>query len=319
MKRVQYHPLAEVFPRMPDGDFKALVQSIGEFGLRQKIVLYEGKILDGRHRYEACLAAGVKPQFEQYEGKSPIGFVISANLNRRHLDTSQRALIAASIETTTWGDSKRFSSGEKDPKSPAKSQEVNLPLGEDVNREQAAELMNVSEASVKRAAKLMEEAPPEIIEKVKSGEMSVNAALAELKEDHAPEENGDVVDETGWPVPKSLRVYWDRRGELLEIMKKIASIKNHLEERWREGDEFYKRTRSQDAIIKLNDAHRYIRASQLFAVCPTCNGRAQLKGVCTLCKGAGILTKHLWQQCVPEETKRMRERQINMAKQKGKV
>lgn len=311
MRKIKYHPLADLFPRIPVDDFRAMVQSIAKFGQKQKIILFEGKILDGRHRYEACLEAGVKPQFEEYKGDDPIGYVEAVNFHRRHMDSSQRAAVAYSLETTTWGGNRK-----KSQENGVKNQDANLRLDPEHTRAENAERYNVSERSINSAGQIAKQSP-ELFEKVKQGEITVNAALNELKQEEKSEEESDVVDETGWPVPKSLRVYWDRRGELLEIMKKIASIANHLEERWREGDEFYKRTRSQDAIIKLNDAHRYIRASQLYAVCPTCNGR-NMKA-CTLCKGAGILTKHLWQQCVPEETKRMRERQINLAKQKGKA
>jgi hypothetical protein len=65
-------------------------------GLREPITTYEGKILDGRNRDHACLSAGVTPIYEPLpDGCSPLDFVISMNLKRRHLNPSQRAMIAA--------------------------------------------------------------------------------------------------------------------------------------------------------------------------------------------------------------------------------
>jgi hypothetical protein len=50
--------LADLFPRMTEAEFTALVEDIKANGLRQPIVLYQGKILDGRHRQDAAKLAG---------------------------------------------------------------------------------------------------------------------------------------------------------------------------------------------------------------------------------------------------------------------
>jgi hypothetical protein len=76
---------------------KELAADIRSNGLRHAIVTYNGAILDGRNRYLACLAAGVEPRFKEYEGDNPLGYVTSLNLLRRHLNESQRALVAAKI------------------------------------------------------------------------------------------------------------------------------------------------------------------------------------------------------------------------------
>ena len=51
-----------------------------------------------RNRYLACQRAGVGPRFTEWDGVgTPTAFVISKNLTRRHLNTSQRAMIAAKL------------------------------------------------------------------------------------------------------------------------------------------------------------------------------------------------------------------------------
>jgi N6-adenosine-specific RNA methylase IME4 len=161
------HPLAEIFPLMEGEAFADLVEDIRANGLHEEIVLYEGKILDGRNRYLASRAAGVAPRFETYTGSDPLGYVISLNLKRRHLDESQRAMVAAKLATMRQGARTDLS-----------------PIGE-MSQGQAAELLNVGKRSVERAADVRERGAPELITAVERGAVSVSAAadIASLSRD----------------------------------------------------------------------------------------------------------------------------------------
>jgi len=37
--------------------------------------MLDGKLLDGRNRWEACKLAGVEPRFTEFNGDDPIGWV----------------------------------------------------------------------------------------------------------------------------------------------------------------------------------------------------------------------------------------------------
>src|SRR5262249_39208570 len=126
----EFHPLADIFPLVEGQDFTDLVADIREHGLHEPIVVYEDKILDGRNRYRACLAAGIDPTFTAYTGDDPVAYVVSLNLRRRHLDESQRAMVAAKLATLKLGDN-QHSEG--------------LPIG------RSSELLNVGERTVARA------------------------------------------------------------------------------------------------------------------------------------------------------------------------
>ncbi len=74
MKKLSLHPACKLFPQLPKDELKALAADIKANGLQNSIVLYEGKILDGRNRWLACRIAKVKPTFVQWNGSgSPIG------------------------------------------------------------------------------------------------------------------------------------------------------------------------------------------------------------------------------------------------------
>ena len=94
---MKFHPLAALFPLLPDDALQALADDISANGQRQPITLYQDSILDGRNRFRACELAGVEPLFEEYDGDRPLEFVIGLNLHRRHLTESQRAMVAGRL------------------------------------------------------------------------------------------------------------------------------------------------------------------------------------------------------------------------------
>ena len=95
---MKVHPLAAVFPPLPDNRLRELGASIAEIGLLDPIVILEDQILDGRNRYWACELAGVEPRFRQYEGSDPAAFVKGKNLERRNLSPGQRIAIVLKLE-----------------------------------------------------------------------------------------------------------------------------------------------------------------------------------------------------------------------------
>lgn len=101
------HPAAEAFPLNTASDeFRALKDDISENGQREPIVLdKEGKLLDGRHRLEACKQLGLTPLTEVYE-RDAVAYVLSTNLHRRHLNPEQRVAAAAMIANLQRGQSK---------------------------------------------------------------------------------------------------------------------------------------------------------------------------------------------------------------------
>jgi hypothetical protein len=95
-----YHPVADIFEPLKGEEFDALVKDIKANGLNEPITVHEGQILDGRNRERACVVAGVKPHYRTYQGDDPAGFVVSANIHRRHLTGKQkRELIAKLLKT----------------------------------------------------------------------------------------------------------------------------------------------------------------------------------------------------------------------------
>jgi hypothetical protein len=181
---LEHHDLAKLFPEMSEAEFDALKEDIKANGLRVPITTLDDKILDGRNRYKACIAVShvFKPEdFTRFKGLTvnALAFVISANVRRRHLNESQRAVIAASIVTTTLGYN-RYSTGK-------------------ITEEDAAKMLSVSVASLKTAKNLLEKGAKEVKEAVQTGKRRLGRVQKLLTLSHAEQ----VAELDKKPPPKS--------------------------------------------------------------------------------------------------------------------
>ena len=215
---LSFHRYANLFPMMGEDEFASLVENIKAHGLRDKIWLYQGQVLDGRNRYLACEKASVMPQFQTFTGdeQQAIEAVLSWNLERRHLNAGQKAMIALEIlpeleklarqkqleqaskgaEGAEFGSrgSEFGSSGGRGHKKPPLG--VNLPQGgvskptikplptvrDPRARDKAAQSVGVSSRSV-QSAKKVQQARPDLAAEVKKGKITLNNAIKQAKQE----------------------------------------------------------------------------------------------------------------------------------------
>lgn len=190
MAELTAHPVADLFPMLSQADFEALKQDIEENGLMEPIWLYEGRILDGRNRYRACVEIDVEPTTRDYEGDSPVAFVWSLNGTRRHLTSSQRAAIAVEMLPHLEEEARaRYLSTQKQNAAATEKLPGREQHGE--ARAIAAQLTGTNARYVSDAKRLKAE-DPEAFEAVKRGEEPVGRAIARLpKKERAPARHGD--------------------------------------------------------------------------------------------------------------------------------
>ena len=160
---LQDHPIAAIFPLMPSGELQKMADDIKQHGQRQDIALYEGKILDGRNRYRACMLAGTAPKTYIYAGDDPVGEVLSLNLHRRHLTAGEKAAIAAEALPHFEEEAKKRQGSRTDI-------QEKIPECSGQSRDQAAAKVGVNPRYVSDAKKI-KESSPETFEKLKSGEI----------------------------------------------------------------------------------------------------------------------------------------------------
>ena len=167
------HKYAALFPMMTHEELSNLMGDIIERGFDPAfpIVTYQGEILDGRNRAEAAKrledqGRPCSPVFVEYEGDDPLGFVISANLHRRHLSANQRHMVAAEIANMPNG-------GDRRSDQIAKTQSV--------SRAKAAAMLNVGRRGVDDAAAIIRY-DKVLADEVREGRKKLAEATREMKQ-----------------------------------------------------------------------------------------------------------------------------------------
>jgi ParB-like chromosome segregation protein Spo0J len=154
------HPAAAIFPRMTDEELEALADDIKKHGQRQPIVQHpDDSLIDGVNRGRVCDKFGLKPWIIKWDGKpgEEIPYVISQNLARRHLDQSQKAMIAERLAALRQGQRQTGKS-------------AGLPT-----QAAAAKMMKVGERIVRTARKIRKETSANVTRLVEAGRLTVNA------------------------------------------------------------------------------------------------------------------------------------------------
>ncbi len=167
---MEFHEIANIFPLMEDAELDALVMDIKEQGLIEPLWLWQGKILDGRNRWNACCELGIKPQFKEYMGNDPWGFVVSMNLHRRHLNAYQRSVIVLKLKPILQEKAKGRPGGR------------GKPLQNSVNvyntQKELARLAKVSHDTIFKVEAINERATAQQKERASTGESSKMDVLA---------------------------------------------------------------------------------------------------------------------------------------------
>jgi hypothetical protein len=159
------HPLSAAFPAMSAAEFQSLKDSIENIGVQNPIILYEGMVIDGWHRYGACQQLGMSCPESQLGDVDPVDFVKAQNKERRHLSVGAWALIEA--ELWDWRAAGRPAVDKGAPGAPFPPTVAKM-----------AEAAGASVRTMKQAGKVKREAAPEIKDAVKSGAVSLKDAHA---------------------------------------------------------------------------------------------------------------------------------------------
>ena len=269
---------------MEDEDIFDLQTDIEQNGLLHPIITYDGMILDGRHRLMACRAAGVEPRFEEVSC-DPLSLVLSANLHRRQLTSSQRAIVAAKIANLqAGGDQKKHSA---------------ILQNGGISQSEAAEKMHISTRLVSTAKSVLENASKNDVKSIESGKKTVSEVAKKLKK-----EPKVLTDKNGRNLPEELIPDWNRADEIgRDMLAKASHLKTEVEKRIKEKDPAWAEVLNS-TIAHAENLYGALKQIVPHALCPSCSGINHKK--CRTCAGRGFLSKFRWDTAIPQELKDMK-------------
>lgn len=177
VEHLEYHDVANLFPLMQGEEYENLKADIAANGLREPIWLHEGKIVDGRNRHRACLDTGTPPRYRTWDGNgSLVAFVVSLNLQRRHLTSSQKAVVALEVEKAL-AEEATAKEAERKRNQGDTTLEI-FPKSEPIRAaDQAAKILGTNAHYVTDAKRLAATAP-ELLDEVRDGNLTIPEAKA---------------------------------------------------------------------------------------------------------------------------------------------
>jgi ParB-like chromosome segregation protein Spo0J len=191
----------KLLPKMSEEEFAELKTSIQTEGQHYPIIVNEDlEVLDGHHRFRACIELDIEPDFEVRKFDDKLlekKFVIEANLRRRHLNNFQLVELAVPLlEIEKALAKKRQSKGGKN------GRDMQLGLAsDDVEPEPRAKATDavakkagVSTRTFERGKKIMEKASEDDKQKLRDGKTSISKVYQEIVSSENPQPQKEAND-----------------------------------------------------------------------------------------------------------------------------
>jgi N6-adenosine-specific RNA methylase IME4 len=177
----------KLIPPLTAEEFKQLEQNCLDEGIREKIITWNGFIIDGHNRFEIATRWNLDYQTENkhFENENDVKeWMINNQFGRRNLSNYQRSVLALQLEEV-------FSSKAKEKETERKttfhkSEKSNI---EPINTiKEISKVANVSHDTIAKVKKIEAVATPEVKAQLSTGEISINQAYQEIKKEEKKEE-----------------------------------------------------------------------------------------------------------------------------------
>ena len=211
----------KLIPPLSGDEFRQLEENILNEGIREKIILWQGVIIDGHNRYEIAQKHGLEFEITEKEFSDRDNvkiWIIKNQFGRRNLSAYDRSRLALQLEPliSEKAKVKQIESGGAVPQKSAKP-----PID---TRAELATIAGVSHDTIAKVKVIEQKAAPEIKEKLSTGEVSINQAYKEIKQAEKKQELEQKKQEYAERVQEAVEKNSDFKIDIFETDKKFRII-----------------------------------------------------------------------------------------------
>ena len=204
------HRKAVVYMIIIDNEFKALIpplapderagleKSLLEEGCRDALVLWGDTLIDGHNRYEICTKHHIPFETVQRDfdsRQSAIEWIILNQFGRRNLPVHERARLALRLKPVIAEKAKENKQEAANKMNASIGNNVSAEICQNVSaietRQELAKVAGVSHDTIAKVEHIEEEAPVQVVEASRRGDISVNSAYQVTKLE--PEEQREIA------------------------------------------------------------------------------------------------------------------------------
>lgn len=245
------HPVANIFPMMTQEEFESLKDDIQLHGQREPVVFWHDQLIDGRNRMMACQALGIEAEWCELDSDDdPVAYVVSHNLHRRHLSTSQRAMVAAKLA---------------DMRSGARTDlvQIRTRLSPETmsSLDDAAKQLNVGRRIVASAKQIQATGSEELIAAVERDEISVSAG-AEIAEMPVEDQIAVLAEGPEFTRAVAAEKRKDRKDAKAEVQAAVVPVSYAVADDYKDPNDVLAELRK--LMPRIND--KTILAEMLFGI-----------------------------------------------------
>jgi transcriptional regulator with XRE-family HTH domain len=195
-----------LIPPLSEEEKMQLEENLLENGIREAISIWGDVIIDGHNRYDIAQKHNLPYYTESYKFNSEsdvIIWIIKNQFGRRNLTAYDRSALALRLKPVISEQAK-----EKQTESGgAVRQKSDKPVID--TKKVLAEMAGVSHDTIAKVERIEQSATPEILNRLKRGEISINKAYQDVRSQEKPEQS-----ENKNPKPKPSTVSYKIKSEI---------------------------------------------------------------------------------------------------------
>jgi N6-adenosine-specific RNA methylase IME4 len=204
----------KLIPALTNEEFKQLEANCISEGIREKIITWNGFIIDGHNRYEIATRWNLEYQTESKYFKDEEAvkeWMIRNQFGRRNLSNYQRSVLALQLEEVF---SKKAKEKQKEAGGALPQISAKAPIE---TRKELSKVANVSHDTIAKVKHIEAKATPETKAKLSTGEVSINQAYQEIKKEEKKAERDKKIKEVKQKIEEENLVTPNKKYHVIGI------------------------------------------------------------------------------------------------------